>query len=62
VRPIWKGTITFGLVTIPVGLYSDDRDPRFRSRRRHRLRVLTETLRKAIEATPKARRPHKEAA
>ena len=21
-RPIWKGSITFGLVTIPVGLYS----------------------------------------
>jgi DNA end-binding protein Ku len=31
VRPIWKGAISFGLVTIPVGLYSatEDRRPKF---------------------------------
>ena len=30
-RPIWKGAISFGLVTIPVGLYSatEDRRPKF---------------------------------
>ena len=31
-RPIWKGAISFGLVTIPVGLYTatEDRKPKFR--------------------------------
>jgi len=35
-RPIWKGTISFGLVTIPVGLYvaTSDRHPRFHQLRR----------------------------
>ena len=34
-RPIWKGAISFGLVTIPVGLYSatDDLRPKFRQLR-----------------------------
>ncbi len=34
-RPIWKGAISFGLVTIPVGLYSatEDRRPKFRQLR-----------------------------
>lgn len=34
-RPIWKGAISFGLVTIPVGLYSatEDKRPRFRQLR-----------------------------
>ncbi len=34
-RPIWKGAISFGLVTIPVGLYSatQDKRPRFRQLR-----------------------------
>ena len=31
-RPIWKGAISFGLVTIPVGLYSatESKRPSFR--------------------------------
>lgn len=31
-RPIWKGAVSFGLVTIPVALYSatDDRTPKFK--------------------------------
>jgi DNA end-binding protein Ku len=31
-RPIWKGAITFGMVTIPVKLYTatEQRDVRFR--------------------------------
>ena len=31
-RPIWKGAVSFGLVTIPVGLYTatDDKRPKFR--------------------------------
>ncbi|HEX9978098.1 MAG TPA: Ku protein [Acidimicrobiia bacterium] len=35
-RPIWKGAISFGLVTIPVGLYTatEDRRPKFRQLRR----------------------------
>jgi DNA end-binding protein Ku len=35
-RPIWKGAISFGLVTIPVGLYAatEDRRPKFRQLRR----------------------------
>jgi Ku protein len=34
-RPIWKGAVSFGLVTIPVGLYSatEDKRPRFRQLR-----------------------------
>ncbi len=34
-RAIWKGAISFGLVTIPVGLYSatEDRKPRFKQLR-----------------------------
>ncbi len=34
-RPIWKGAISFGLVTIPVGLYSatDSKRPKFRQLR-----------------------------
>lgn len=34
-RPIWKGAISFGLVTIPVGLYSatSDKRPKFRQLR-----------------------------
>jgi DNA end-binding protein Ku len=34
-RPIWKGAISFGLVTIPVGLYSatDDKRPSFKQLR-----------------------------
>lgn len=34
-RPIWKGVISFGLVTIPVGLYSatEDKRPKFRQLR-----------------------------
>jgi DNA end-binding protein Ku len=34
-RPIWKGAISFGLVTIPVGLYTatDDLRPKFRQLR-----------------------------
>lgn len=34
-RPIWKGAITFGLVTIPVGLYTatDNKRPKFRQLR-----------------------------
>jgi len=34
-RPIWKGAISFGLVTIPVGLYAatEDRRPKFRQLR-----------------------------
>ena len=34
-RPIWKGAITFGLVTIPVGLYSatEDKRPKFKQLR-----------------------------
>ena len=34
-RPIWKGAISFGLVTIPVGLYSatQDKRPRFKQLR-----------------------------
>jgi DNA end-binding protein Ku len=34
-RPIWKGAISFGLVTIPVGLYSatEDKRPKFRQLR-----------------------------
>ena len=35
-RPIWKGAISFGLVTIPVGLYAatEDRRPKFRQLRK----------------------------
>lgn len=35
-RSIWKGTISFGLVTIPVGLYSatEDRTPKFKMLRK----------------------------
>lgn len=35
-RSIWKGAISFGLVTIPVGLYSatEDRSPKFKLLRR----------------------------
>lgn len=35
-RPIWKGAISFGLVTIPVGLYSatEDKRPKFRQLRK----------------------------
>jgi len=35
-RPIWKGAISFGLVSIPVGLYSaiEDRRPKFRQLRK----------------------------
>ena len=31
-RSIWKGAVSFGLVTIPVGLYSatEDRSPKFK--------------------------------
>ena len=31
-RSIWKGAISFGLVTIPVGLYSatEDKKPKFK--------------------------------
>ena len=31
-RPIWKGAVSFGLVTIPVGMYTatDDKRPKFR--------------------------------
>lgn len=34
-RAIWKGAISFGLVTIPIGVYSatEDRSPRFRQLR-----------------------------
>jgi DNA end-binding protein Ku len=34
-RPIWKGAISFGLVTIPVGLYSatEDKRPKFKQLR-----------------------------
>jgi DNA end-binding protein Ku len=34
-RPIWKGAITFGLVTIPVGLYParEDKRPKFKQLR-----------------------------
>ncbi len=34
-RPIWKGAISFGLVTIPVGLYTarEDKRPKFRQLR-----------------------------
>ncbi|HEX9855214.1 MAG TPA: Ku protein [Acidimicrobiia bacterium] len=34
-RPIWKGAISFGLVSIPVGLYSatEDRRPKFKQLR-----------------------------
>lgn len=34
-RPIWKGAISFGLVTIPVGLFSatEDKRPKFRQLR-----------------------------
>ena len=34
-RPIWKGAISFGLVTIPVGLYSatEEKRPKFRQLR-----------------------------
>ena len=34
-RPIWKGAISFGLVTIPVGLYSatEDKRPKFQQLR-----------------------------
>ena len=34
-RPIWKGAVSFGLVTIPVGLYTatEDRRPKFRQLR-----------------------------
>ena len=34
-RPIWKGAVSFGLVTIPVGLYraTEDKRPRFRQLR-----------------------------
>ena len=34
-RPIWKGAITFGLVTIPVGLYTarDNKRPKFKQLR-----------------------------
>ena len=34
-RPIWKGAITFGLVTIPVGLFSatEDKRPKFKQLR-----------------------------
>ena len=34
-RPIWKGAISFGLVTIPVGLYSatEEKRPRFKQLR-----------------------------
>ena len=40
-RPIWKGAVSFGLVTIPVGLYSatDDKRPKFR-----RLRATDHSL------------------
>jgi DNA end-binding protein Ku len=36
-RPIWKGAISFGLVTIPVGLYSatEDKRPKFRQLRKN---------------------------
>lgn len=35
-RPIWKGAISFGLVTIPVGLYAatEDKRPKFRQLRK----------------------------
>jgi DNA end-binding protein Ku len=35
-RPIWRGAISFGLVTIPVGLFTatDDKRPKFRQLRR----------------------------
>jgi DNA end-binding protein Ku len=35
-RPIWKGAISFGLVTIPVGLYAatENKRPRFRQLRK----------------------------
>lgn len=35
-RPIWKGAISFGLVTIPVGLYTatDNKRPKFRQLRK----------------------------
>ena len=35
-RPIWKGAISFGLVTIPVGLYAatEDKRPSFRQLRK----------------------------
>jgi DNA end-binding protein Ku len=34
-RPIWRGAVSFGLVTIPVGLYpaTEDRRPKFRQLR-----------------------------
>ena len=34
-RPIWKGAISFGLVTIPVGLYSatENKRPKFKQLR-----------------------------
>ena len=34
-RPIWKGAVSFGLVTIPVALYSatEDRRPKFKQLR-----------------------------
>lgn len=34
-RPIWKGAVSFGLVTIPVGLYraTEDKRPKFRQLR-----------------------------
>ena len=34
-RPIWKGAISFGLVTIPVGLYTarDNKRPKFKQLR-----------------------------
>ena len=37
-RPIWKGAISFGLVTIPVGLYSatESKRPSFRQLREFR--------------------------
>ena len=55
-RPIWKGAISFGLVTIPVGLYSatEDKRPKFKQLRGSdhspiRYRRVAETDGKEVE-------------
>ena len=55
-RPIWKGAISFGLVTIPVGLYSatEDKRPKFKHLRGSdhspiRYRRVAETDGKEVE-------------
>ena len=55
-RPIWKGAISFGLVTIPVGLYSatENKRPKFKQLRGSdhspiRYRRVAETDGKEVE-------------